>query len=174
MSLKRGSAAAVLSTLAVLLVGCTEEQATESQTEGTHAQSPVQQAEEPLYENDKHALSILSTEDWALETNKASGNLYIVLSTGKLNAIISSVSLDKSFEEISGELIKRAGSVTVLTEQEAFLSYQSTVKNPVRTDVYFREHNDELNILIIFMSPSSVFEDHQPQVESLLSNITFD
>ena len=174
MSLKRGLAPAVLSMLAIFLVGCTEETAAESQTEDNHAERSVQEAEEPLYENDKYGLSILAAGNWALETDKESGNLNVVLSTGKLNAIVSSVASDKPFEEISEELIRGAGSVSVLTEQDEFLSYQSTLKKPVRTDVYFREHNDEQNILVIFMSPSSVFEDHQPQIERLLSNIKFE
>jgi hypothetical protein len=66
--------------------------------------------------------------------------------------------------------MKGSGDVAVLSDEADYLSYQSKLKKAVRTDVYFRKHNDEQNVIMIFMSSSENYQENQEKIESLVSH----
>ncbi|MFO8069168.1 MAG: hypothetical protein R6U02_04160 [Alkalibacterium sp.] len=171
MSLKKNFAAIILTSTLLLLVGCNDETLADAKSDESSIESHETAEKDFLYENEAFGIRISQSMEWRLESEKESDNLTVVLNHNKLSAIVSSVSSTNTFEDIKKELLKGADKVSIIAEEDGYLSYKSKLKEPVRTDVYFEEHNDSKNYIIVFMSPSSEYEANQPEIESLLSNI---
>ncbi|SFC39098.1 hypothetical protein SAMN04488102_10624 [Alkalibacterium subtropicum] len=170
MSLKKRFIPVIFSAVTIALAGCSNETLADTTGEEQSVQTAAQEESDSLYRNDDWGLDISPNMDWELESEKESENLHIVLKHNKLKAILSTVSSSQSFEDIKKELIKGSGDVSVLTDSEDYLSYQSKLKKAIRTDVYFKEHSDERNILMIFMSSAENYDANQEKVESLLDH----
>ncbi|GEK88816.1 hypothetical protein SAMN04488100_10446 [Alkalibacterium putridalgicola] len=169
MSLKKKIIPLVFLVFALTLVGCGDDIPADTKAENT-VQNDVVEESDSLYTNDERGISISPNMEWQFESESKSDNLNIVLKHNKLKAIVSSVSPTRSFEDIKKELMKGSGDVAVLSDEADYLSYQSKLKKAVRTDVYFREHNDEQNVIMIFMSSSENYQENQEKIESLVSH----
>ncbi|GGM38227.1 hypothetical protein GCM10011351_25450 [Paraliobacillus quinghaiensis] len=168
---KKWHFAFILFFITTLLVGCNGETESDNSAEVNQKENVESEENELLYVNEAYGISIAQNADWTFESEVVSANLNVVLSHNKLEAIISTVSADRTFEEIKQELKSGAGDVEVISEEGHTLSYKSKLKNAVRTDVYFKEHNDSKNLIIIFMSPNSEYEQAKPNIKSLLNHI---
>ncbi|CQR48456.1 hypothetical protein BN1058_02825 [Paraliobacillus sp. PM-2] len=124
-----------------------------------------------LYENKIFDISIAHNSDWKFKSETESDNLNVILSHGKSQAIISSVSSNRTFEDIKQELKAGTKNIEVISEENKTLSYKSKLKDAVRTDIFFVEHNKSINLIVIFMSPASAYEQAKPNMESLLNHI---
>ncbi|MFB1051885.1 hypothetical protein [Paraliobacillus sp. JSM ZJ581] len=148
----------------LLLVGCKADKPSQN-VEAESTKGSI------LYENKNYDLSIKENADWKFKSDADTNNLNVILSHGKSQAIISSVSSDRTFADIKQELKASTENIEIISEENNTLSYQSTFEDAVRTDVYFKEHNKSVNLIIIFMSPVSAYEQTKPNIESLLNHI---
>lgn len=155
----------------LIISGCTEEALPDNKTEVKAVESVESEDTEILYQNEEHGLTISENLEWELESEKETDNLNIVLKHNKLKAIVSSVSSANSFEDIKTDLFKGAGNVSLVQDKEDFISFESSLKDSIRTDVYFRNQDDADHYIIIFMSQASNYDDNQEKIESLLSHI---
>ncbi|PKR78085.1 hypothetical protein CEY16_09210 [Halalkalibacillus sediminis] len=163
----------ILLFLTTLLVACNVETKSESDNlaEVNKKDDGKTEENELLYENEKYGISVEQNSAWTFKSEVVKSNLNVVLSHNKLEAIISSVSANKTFEEIKQEIKSGAGDVEIISEEGNKLFFKSKLKNAIRTDVYFKEYNDSNNFIIIFMSPVSEYEQAKPNIESLLNHI---
>jgi hypothetical protein len=156
-----------------LLIGCQKETESNIAEEGTTLQQNDATEKELLYENEEFGISIQKNSEWNLQSKEENDNLNIILSQEKLTAIVSSVSTSKSFDEIKAELLVGAGDVEFISDDDSTLSFQSKLKNAIRTDVYFKKQSGVNNYIIIFMSPVSQYDKATLEMDSLLNHIEF-
>ncbi|WP_182201338.1 hypothetical protein [Paraliobacillus salinarum] len=155
----------LLAILALLLVvGCnTDESSQDVEAETT--------SKDVLYKNATYDIVVEKNDDWELKSDANTDNLNVILRNGKSQAIISSVSSDRKFAAVKKELKASTKNIKIISEDNNRLSYQSTLEDAILTDVYFKEHNSSINLIIIFMSPESAYEQAKPSVKSLLKHI---
>lgn len=173
----KGLFALTLLSIISFLVACAEDSKIEdSKTNSTTEENKVAaelnaEQKNAIYQSEEYGITILQNLDWKFDLEEETENLNVMLSHNKLNAIISTVSAEKSFEDIKNELKAGAGDVEVVSEDDNSLSFKSKLKNAVRTDVYFKRRNVDKNLIIIFMSPVAKYEQAKPNIESLLNHI---
>lgn len=148
----------------LLVVGCnTDESSQDVEAETT--------SEEILYKNTTYDIVIEENSGWELKSDANTDNLNVILRNGKSQAIISSVSSDRKFADIKKELQASTKNIEIISEDDNQFAYQSTLEDAVRTDVFFKEHNESNNLIIIFMSPEAAYKQAKPNAESLLKHI---
>lgn len=146
-----------------LLAGCQQEA----------AQASIPPAERvTIYENEEYDITIYEHSKWKFVSDSTPGNLNVKLShPSDLNAIITTVSPEKTFTAIKNELLAGAGKTKIISEGEDHFAYQSTLKQPVRTEVYIKPREGQRHLLIIFMSPASMHTEATPYIDGLLTQI---
>ncbi|WP_214829141.1 hypothetical protein [Exiguobacterium algae] len=147
-----------------LLAGCGEDTQTSLPQENRVA----------MYTNESNGITIYENSEWQFDSENVTKNLNIKLShPEKLNALITTVTPEKTFTMIKDELRASTGDIEVIEESDHTFSFKSTLENAVQTDVYFKTNNGRKHALMIFMSPASTHEEVTPYIDSLLNHVEF-
>lgn len=123
-----------------------------------------------VYENPEVGLRVYETLNWAIDKDTTRTQSNVMFANGNLKAIITMIPNSKSFEEIKQELKIGAGKVTVITETDDYLAFQSDRQESIRTDIYISEHGGHIAI-ITFMTPLNDYESNLGKMESFKSSV---
>ncbi len=154
--------------LAVLLVlsACGEEPKTSEQET---KKSPT--IEKYLY--DSESVKVTETSGWNLKTDSTTEEkVNVVFENGKLNAIVSVISNDKSLDEIKQEIKASYGQIEIMEETDTFISFLTNRKESLRADIYLTRGEQNTGILI-FMTPAQQFEEKKDIMEEFQGNVQY-
>lgn len=161
---------------AFILTGCGTQSET-NDSNGTNNentsqnQSQGKEQVEYLYENEEVGLKVAQTTGWNLKTEKTEP-FNIVFENGQAQSIISVIESDKSFEDLKSEFLAGAGKVSVVANEENYLSYQSNRKESMETNIYLDKKGNE-TIIISFVYPTNKSETLADAKSNLRSNINY-
>jgi hypothetical protein len=164
----------VFLSLVVLLLGACGDKADEADQVNEPQSGKTDQVNEPagnvLYENNNHGLKVFEAEGWTLKKESTADPLSVVFTNGRVDAIISVLGDDKSFQKIKEELKAASGSVQVTDEKEDSLSYRSDRKESIRTDVFLRKGDGRV-FVITFMTPNASYEANAGTIHDFQKHI---
>jgi hypothetical protein len=151
----------------VALMACSHQQ------DPKDAAAKSKQTAEPkyIYQDKASGFAIGETAGWKKDKKLSSENLPLVLTNGKLKAVISSASGKHSFEEIKKDLKAGSGQIKVLEERPDYLSFKSLNKESIETEAYLKKAADK-NYVILFMMSANSSEENQKKIKGLLSNLS--
>lgn len=126
-----------------------------------------------LFENDN--VRVKQTSGWQEQDSSSKyAKENIMFQNGKLKAILTFVSKDKSLESIKSELKLSFGDTEIVKENENYIALLSNRKERIRTDIYFNVTNEEENIgILIFMVPSGAYETNQAKIEAFKNSVQY-
>ncbi|MDQ0339907.1 hypothetical protein J2S00_002702 [Caldalkalibacillus uzonensis] len=136
--------------------------------EGTAGSST--QTQDILYENSEVGIKVYQLPGWEVGKEGEADTFNVTFHRDNLKAIITLVSSDLSLEEIKQTLVTGAGPVEILEETDTYLALQSKRKEPVRTDIYI-EQQEEQTVIYTFMTPAEAYAENQPYMESFKQNV---
>ncbi|APC46948.1 hypothetical protein BME96_01510 [Virgibacillus halodenitrificans] len=124
-----------------------------------------------LYENEEFNVKVKETDGWKLAKANMNGNkLNAKFEKDTINAIISSLTTKKSFKIIKNELVTGAGKVEILEEKENYISFESTMKTKIRTDIYLEKQGD-YTYIFTFVTPVADYKEVNNEINKLRQNI---
>lgn len=166
--LRRQLSAIILVISILLLSACGTESSQASLEKGNQTNDDNS---EFLYQGKN--IQVTETPGWIENTNSSysdEGN--VVFENGKVKAIITVVSNEKSLEEIKSELKKSFANAEVIQESSDYVSLKTNRKESIRSDVYFNRGEDQTGI-IIFMTPIKTHEKNKTIIEKFKNNVQY-
>jgi len=127
-----------------------------------------QNEKEALYKSDY--FTVFSIEGWSLEKESTNRTLNVIFSKDQTKAIITSLSVKKSNEEIKTDLINGAGNVEIIENKDDYVSFKTKLKTSIRTDIYIKESNNQ-TIVVTFMTPDLNYENAKKDEEKFLNKV---
>lgn len=154
-----------------LLVGCGSADASEDKDKQKDNDkiSEQQEAENILYEKD--GLVVSQVMGWSVGTEKVDP-LNVTFNHQHVQAIVSLIETEKTFDQLKEELLDGAGNVELVEEKGDSFSYQSKQKESIRTNVYFRKYEDQTMILS-FLSKVDSGEGARKAIDDFKSAINY-
>ncbi|MCG1027458.1 hypothetical protein J5S49_04055 [Virgibacillus halodenitrificans] len=124
-----------------------------------------------MYENEEFNLKVKETDGWKLAKANVNGSkLNAKFEKDTINAIISSLTTKKSFKIIKNELVTGAEKVEILEEKENYISFESTMKTKIRTDIYLEKQGD-YTYIFTFVTPVADYKEVNNEINKLRQNI---
>jgi|GEM_PF-3311240 len=124
--------------------------------------------ENALYKSD--SFTVFHVEGWSLEKESTDKTLNVIFSKDQSKAIITSLSVEKSNEEIKNDLINGAGNVEIIVNKDDNVSFKTKLNNSIRTDIFIKKSNKH-KIVITFMTPDSNYENAKKDKEEFLNKV---
>ncbi|MFD1037826.1 hypothetical protein ACFQ3N_05305 [Virgibacillus byunsanensis] len=153
-----------------LLVACQNDG-----NEGTEPNDKInneqkQEVQNYLYES--KTVKVIQTPGWQLQDNSSKDKDNIMFQNENVKAILTSVSHEKSLDEIKSELKASFGNSDAIEEDEQYLSLKSNRKESIRTDIYLNSGEEQTGILI-FMTPHEGYEINQELIKEFKQSVQF-
>ncbi|QZT33960.1 hypothetical protein HUR95_00520 [Caldalkalibacillus thermarum TA2.A1] len=150
--------------------GQTEQASQQSNPSAEETADSIAPTQDILYENSDVGIKVYQLPGWEVGKEGKSDTFNVTFHRDNLKAIITLVSSDLSLEEIKQTLVTGAGPVEIIEETDTYLALQSKRKEPVRTDIYI-EQLEEQTVIYTFMTPAEAYTENQPYMESLKQNV---
>lgn len=131
-----------------------------------------QNQEEQNYLYESEIVKLTEAPGWQQQNNSNKNEENVMFQNGNVKAILTSVSNEKSLDEIKGELKASFGNIEVIEEAEHYLSLKSNRKERIRTDIYLNRGEEQTGILI-FMTPLEEYETNQVMIEEFKQNVQY-
>lgn len=124
-----------------------------------------------LYEN--QLFIVADTPGWTVHQDKSPNDkANVMFQNGKLRAIVTVVSNEKSLEEIKNELKASFRNVEEIEETNNYLSFKSKREESIRTEIYLNSGDGQTGILI-FMTPLNDYETNQSKIIKFKNNVQY-
>ncbi|MFD2046652.1 hypothetical protein ACFSTA_20545 [Ornithinibacillus salinisoli] len=157
--------------LLLLLGACQKDENKTAQLDEGNDMEEQQEEQNYLYQDEM--VKVVDTAGWKKEQeNTDDRDNNIVFKNGKVKVILTSVSNERSLDEIKRELKASFGNSEAIEETEQYLSLKTNRKDSVRTDIYLNNGTKQTGI-IIFMTPLKDYETNQAIIEEFKQNIQF-
>lgn len=151
-----------------ILSGCQQGNAeTDSSQTATASKTPAF-----IYENEKYHLYIPKHSTWKVDAESISDSLNIKLSHSEhLHAIVTTISEQTTFDMVKNDLLAGAGEIKNLSESSNRFSYESTLSDPIHTEVHFKKRSNHPHILIVVMTSAQTYEQNKSYIEEFINHI---
>jgi hypothetical protein len=157
-----------LSTL--LLLGACGNESSQSNLEKN---SEPNQKEETKYLYESQSFKVIELPGWTESKDESTDDkANVMFQNGKLKAVVTVVSNEKSLEQIKNELKTALGSAEEIEDSDHYMSFKSNRKESIRTDIYLNRSDEQTGILI-FMTPLQNFETSKAKIEEFKNNVQY-
>ncbi|OIJ22394.1 hypothetical protein BKP45_07090 [Anaerobacillus alkalidiazotrophicus] len=131
------------------------------------------QTEELNYLYESQLFIVADTPGWTVhQENTSNDKANVMFQNGKLRAIVTVVSNEKSLEEIKKELKASFRNVEEIEETNNYLSFKSKREESIRTEIYLHSGDGQTGILI-FMTPLNDYETNQSKIIEFKNNVQY-
>ncbi|MFZ3579840.1 hypothetical protein [Virgibacillus sp. DJP39] len=131
-----------------------------------------QKQEEQNYLYESETVRVIETPGWQQQDNSSKNKENIMFQNGNVKAILTSISNEKSLDDIKSELKASFGNSEAIEEAERYLSLKSNRKESIRTDIYLNSGEEQVGILI-FMTPLEDYEINQAMIEKFKQSVLY-
>ncbi|SDJ85054.1 hypothetical protein [Sediminibacillus albus] len=125
---------------------------------------------EALFKNSEYGILVPDSAGWELEEESMKDNLHTTFKNGDIKAIITSFDTKKTFEQLKTELKASSGKVEIIKDEKDKLSFESSLKSSIRTDIIFKKKAD-YTYIFTFMTPVSKYELAEQEITQFIDNV---
>ncbi|MCL7748002.1 hypothetical protein [Halalkalibacter alkaliphilus] len=160
----------------LLITGCASPNSSDNQEISAGPEEVIEEVIEHekivMYENTDRGIRVYETPNWEFGEQSEGDQINVTFYSEKGKAIITVLSSKKDLEEIKQELMIGVGKSNIIEETDNYFAFQSERKESIRSDVYFEQQDQRVNILT-FMTPVDDYEENIEYIKEFKQHIEF-